>query len=257
MVMTDRRVVVVTGGAGGIGTTIVRSFAEQGDSVAVVDTNAELLDDVVRTTDDLAAQVVGFPADVANETAVADAVRAIQDRFGRVDVLVNGAAIIARGDVLTLGVDDWRRTLEVNLTGTFLMSQMVAREMASGGAIVNIGSINANRLNPNIVAYGVSKAGVAALTQGLAVALAPRGIRVNGIIGGHVLTNFSKSRLEVPGEREKVVDSIPLHRLGEARDFAAAAMFLASDAAAWITGAMLPVDGGWLALDPTAAIPKT
>jgi NAD(P)-dependent dehydrogenase (short-subunit alcohol dehydrogenase family) len=255
MAASGRRVAVVTGGGGGIGTTIVRAFAEEGHDVAVVDANAALVEEAVSQTADLAAEVVGFSADVADEASVARAVSDIGDRFGRMDVLVNGAAIIARGDVLTMSLDEWRRTLEVNLTGTFLMSQVVAREMSNGGAIVNIGSINANRLAPGIVAYGVSKAGVAALTQGLAVALAPRGIRVNGIIGGHVLTNFSKGRLGIPAERDKVVDSIPLHRLGEARDFAAAAVFLASDAAAWVTGAMLPVDGGWLALDPTAAPP--
>ena len=246
------RVVVVTGGAGGIGQSVVETFARTGDTVAVVDLEASHIADTVKRLQGLPGPVSGFVADVSSLGSVDGAVAKIRSELGSIDVLVNGAAVILRKDVLDVGEQEWRRVLDVNLSGTFFMSQSCARMMGPGSSIVNIGSINAERLNPDIVGYGVSKAAVAALTSGMAVALAPQGIRVNGIVGGHVLTDFSRRRLENPVERDKVLRSIPLGRLGRAEDFANAIHFLASEEASWITGVMLPVEGGWLSLDSTS-----
>ena len=249
------RLIVVTGGGGGICSDVARLFAEDGDTVAVLDTPWEKAE---RAADGISAVGSAHPyaVDVSDEQSVRDAIDALVAAHGSIDVLVNGAAIICRGDISELSATEWRRVLDVNLTGTFLMCQAAAPVMAADAAIVNIGSINASRHNPSIVAYGVSKAGVAALTQALAVAFAPRGIRVNGVTGGHVLTDFSRSRLGDPTVREKVESSIPLGHLGQARDFATAVRFLAGPESAWVTGALLTVDGGWSAADSTAVLPR-
>ncbi|MGH3517760.1 MAG: SDR family NAD(P)-dependent oxidoreductase [Haloechinothrix sp.] len=252
------RTIVITGGGGAIGLAIARAYASDGSNVVITDVDSSRVAAAVSDVTDLAGRVASSVVDVSTPDGVRRCVTDALETFGYVDVLVNCAAIMWRGNIFDLSVDDWRRVIDVNLGGTFLMSQAVARTMSRGGAIVNIGSINACRINENIVAYGVSKAAVDALTRALAVAFAPYGIRVNGIVGGHVPTELSRVRLDDPVEREKVVSSIPLGRLGRPIDFAKAVKYLASDEAAWITGTMLPVDGGWLNIDPTVrAGPKT
>lgn len=252
---STRRVVAITGGGGGICSEVARLFAEDGDTVAILDSSMHKASAAASGVGAVSGSIHPYEADVSDEESVRQVVGAISDDLGRISVLVNGAAIIRRSDTDELSVADWRHVIDVNLTGTFLMCQAVAPTMAPGSSIVNVGSINAMRHNPSIIAYGVSKAGVAALTQALAVALASRGIRVNGVIGGHVLTDFSRARLGNPAVRLKVERSIPLGSLGKPRDFATAIRFLASPESGWVTGAMLPVDGGWLAADTTALIP--
>lgn len=231
-------------------------FASDGSTVAVLDRPFDKAKSAAAEIGPVAGSITAYEVDVADETSVGEAVGAVVEDHGRIDVLVNGAAIIHRSELADLSSVEWRRVLDVNLTGTFLMCQKTVPHMPPGSAIVNVGSINALRHNPSIVAYGVSKAGVAALTQALAVALAPRRIRVNGVVGGHVLTDFSRSRLGDPAVRARVESSIPLGHLGEAQDFATAIRFLADPSAAWITGAMVPVDGGWSVADTTALVSR-
>lgn len=243
---TARRTVLVTGGAGGIGRVIVRRFADTGARVVILDRNPEAMETLLANED--ADAVTLREVDVSDRASVDHAIADLD----RVDVLVNAAAVIRRVDVLQMSPDQWQSVLDINLTGPLTTVQAAAPLMSSGASIVNIASINGERHNPLLVAYGVSKAGLLALTKGLAVALAPRGIRVNAVIGGHVLTEFSRGRLGVESEREKVVDSIPLGRLGTPEDFANAVVFLAGPDAGWITGSSLNVDGGWLAADTTS-----
>lgn len=246
------RVVVITGAGGGICSQVARLFAEDGDTVAILDASLEKAETACTSIEGARGSTKPYEVDVSDEESVRQVVATIKRELGGIDVLVNGAAVINRSELLELSIAAWKRTMDVNLTGTFLMCQAAVPTMAAGSSIVNIGSINALRHNPNIVAYGVSKAGVAALTSALAVALAPRGIRVNGVIGGHVLTDFSRVRLGDPEVRSKVEASIPMGHLGEPRDFATAIRFLAGPESSWVTGAMVPVDGGWLAADTTA-----
>lgn len=227
-------------------------FAEEGSAVAVLDLPYDRAKAAATEIGAVAGSISPYGVDVSDEASVARAVSQVVEDHGRIDVLVNGAAIIRRSELADVTAAEWRRVLDVNLTGTFLMCQEAVRHMPREGAIVNVGSINALRHNPSIVAYGVSKAGVAALTQALAVALAPKGIRVNAVVGGHVLTDFSRARLADPVIRARVESSIPLGHLGDPSDFATAIRFLADPASAWITGAMVPVDGGWSAADTTA-----
>ena len=247
-----RRVIAITGGGGGICSEVARAFADDGATVAILDASLDKAEAAAENIGISAGSAHPYQVDVSEEESVRRVVNAVGEDLGGIDVLVNGAAIIRRSDILEPSTAEWRRTIDVNLTGTFLMCQAAAPTMAPGSSIVNIGSINAMRHNPSIVAYGVSKAGVAALTQALAVALAPRGIRVNAVIGGHVLTDFSRARLGVPVERVRVEKSIPMGHLGDPRDFATAIRFLSGPDSTWVTGVMLPVDGGWLAADTTA-----
>jgi len=241
----SRRTVVVTGGSGGIGRVIVRRFVDTGAHVVVLDRDAAAL---ASLSDETTSDVTVREVDVTDRASIAAAINDLE----RVDVLVNAAAVIQRVDILEMPLDQWQSVLDINLTAALTMTQAAVPLMREGGAIVNIASINGERHNPMLVAYGVSKAGLLALTKGLAVALAPRGIRVNAIVGGHVLTDFSRSRLGIPAERDKVVRSIPLGRLGLPDDFANAVAFLAGAEAQWVTGASLNVDGGWLAADSTS-----
>lgn len=241
----SRRTVVVTGGSGGIGRVIVRRFVDTEAHVVVLDRN---LAAPASLSDEAPPDVALREVDVTNRASVAAAINDLE----RVDVLVNAAAVIQRVDILEMPLDQWQSILDINLTAALAVTQAVVPLMPAGASIVNIASINGERHNPMIVAYGVSKAALLALTKGLAVALAPRGIRVNAVVGGHVLTDFSRSRLGVPSERDKVVQSIPLGRLGTPDDFANVVAFLASAEAQWVTGASINVDGGWLAADSTS-----
>lgn len=213
--------------------------------VVVLDQDAAAL---ASLSDETTSNVTVREVDLTDRASVAPAINDLE----RVDVLVNAAAVIQRVDILEMPLDQWQSVLDINLTAALAMTQAAVPLMPEGAAIVNIASINGERHNPMLVAYGVSKAGLLALTKGLAVALAPRGIRVNAVVGGHVLTDFSRSRLGIPAERDKVVRSIPLGRLGMPEDFANAVAFLAGAEAQWVTGASLNVDGGWLAADSTS-----
>jgi NAD(P)-dependent dehydrogenase (short-subunit alcohol dehydrogenase family) len=250
------RVVVITGGGGGICSEVAHLFAEDGDTVAILDSSMDKAKVAASAIEVAAGSAYPYEVDVSDESSVRQVVASISEDLGHIDVLVNGAAIIRRQDPDEMSSAAWKEVIDVNLTGTFLMCRATVPTMAPGSSIVNIGSINAMRHNPSIIAYGVSKAGVAALTQALAVALAPRGIRVNGVIGGHVLTDFSRARLGNPAVRSKIEASIPLARLGDPGDFATVIRFLAGPESGWVTGAMVPVDGGWLAADTTALIPN-
>ena len=177
-------------------------------------------------------------------------VEAAGERFGAVDILVNNAGVETLVPVLDLAESEWDRVIDTNLKGAFLCGQIAARAMVSAGtpgAIVNIASINAKIALAGQAHYTASKGGLVMLTKAMALDLAPHGIRVNAIGPGVIETRMTERSLSDPQRRAMLLSKVPLGRVGQPRDVAHAALFLASDEASYITGATLYVDGGWLA----------
>ena len=248
------RVAVVTGAAQGIGHACVRRFASEGAKVVLAD-----LDQAAGSA--LATSIPGalfVMADVSRRADVETLVARALERHGRIDVLVNNAGITHACDFLDLAEEDFDRVLAVNLKSMFLCGQAVARTMVKHGvrgALVNMSSANAVLAIPNQVPYGVSKGGVNQLTKVMAVALAPHGIRVNGIGPGTILTELAKKAvLTDDAARRRILSRTPLGRCGEPEEIAAVAAFLASDDASYLTGQTIYPDGGRLALNYTMPV---
>jgi len=244
-----RRLILVTGAGSGIGAEVAARFARDGAAVAVADLN---LSAATHVADEISLDEglgKAFCVDVGDPGSVADLVDAVTDWGGDLSVLVNCAGVNSHHDVLDLPFEEWERVLRINLTGTFLMSQVVARTMAplGRGCIVNISSVAAEVAVGDAVHYAASKGGVRQLTKGLAVALTPYNIRVNAVGPGPVITNLTKERVADPEVRDLMMRGILRGRLGRPADIASAVTFLASDDADFITGTTLYPDGGILA----------
>ncbi|UNE42744.1 D-threitol dehydrogenase [Serratia ureilytica] len=237
------KVALITGGAAGIGLAIAERYLQNGARVALLD-RAPQVAEVARQLDAEAA--LGVVADVTDAASVERAVAQIEAHFGRLDVLVNSAGIVALHPAEELPEAAWDATLAVNLKGVFLTCQAVGRRFISqrGGSIINLASQAGVVALPNHLAYCASKAGVIGLTQVLALEWGPHNVRVNAISPTVVLTELGRKAWS--GEvAEQMKQKIPLRRFAEPQDIAASALFLAGDAAAMITGANLVVDGGY------------
>ena len=242
--MADSKVALVTGAARGIGLATAKRFLADGWRVALLDIDAGNLEKTMAALA-LPEITLGLPADVADDAQVASALAKVAARFGRLDALVNNAGIAVFTNALTTPPKHWRRVLDVNLTGPFLMTCASAPLLAKqGGAIVNVTSISGLRASTLRVAYGTSKAGLAHLTKQLAVELASSGIRVNAVAPGPVDTAMAKA-VQSPAIRKDDHDAIPLARYGLEEELAEAIFFLCSDRASYITGQELAVDGGF------------
>ncbi|MBE0465709.1 MAG: SDR family oxidoreductase [Candidatus Desulforudis sp.] len=247
------KTVIVTGAARGIGLTVAKTFVSEGARVTVVDTDRKGREVAEALGRQGGGGALFMGADVSNAFAVDDAVRMTIQTLGSVDVLVNNAAISVAGSVLTVSPEDWRRVLEVNLTGAYLFSQACAPEMKErgGGVIINIASVQGLAAEQDNAAYIASKGGLIALTRSMALDLAPLNIRVNVLCPGAIATEKVKETLvgypDPEQARRDWADLHALRRLGRPEEVAQAALFLASEEAAFITGAILPVDGGMLA----------
>ncbi|ASM03451.1 D-threitol dehydrogenase [Serratia marcescens] len=237
------KVALITGGAAGIGLAIAERYLQNGARVALFD-RAPQVAEVARQLDAEAA--LGVVADVTDAASVERAVAQSEAHFGRLDVLVNSAGIVALHPAEELPEAAWDATLAVNLKGVFLTCQAVGRRFISqrGGSIINLASQAGVVALPNHLAYCASKAGVIGLTQVLALEWGPHNVRVNAISPTVVLTELGRKAWS--GEvAEQMKQKIPLRRFAEPQDIAASALFLAGDAAAMITGANLVVDGGY------------
>jgi NAD(P)-dependent dehydrogenase (short-subunit alcohol dehydrogenase family) len=239
------RTVLITGAGSGIGATMAARFAAEGAAVVIADIDA----DAGAATAESIPRARAAEIDVADRNQVCELVAELEAEHGRVDILVNNAAMCSDTPFTELTEAEWDRDVDVCLKAAFLTSQAVLPGMLSRqrGSIVNISSVNGVAYFGN-EAYSAAKAGMLSLTRSLAVKYGPNGIRCNAIVPGTIRTPIWQQRMAVdPDVLERAVRWYPLGRLGTPDDVAAAALFLASDDAAWISGVTLPVDGGLLA----------
>lgn len=236
--------VLVTGAGAGLGAAIARSAAEAGWFVGVLDRDREAAEETAAAIGERAMALV---ADTTVEQEVEAALDALDEASGTpLTGLVANAGIVRFGPLATMAVDDWRRVVDVNLTGTFLTARAAARRMidAGGGAIVTVTSMNGVAPGPNAGAYGATKAAVALLTQQMALEWGPQGVRANAVAPGLIDAGMSEAIYADADIRRRRGGRVPLGRLGTAADVAAAVVFLLSDDAGYISGTELLVDGG-------------
>lgn len=243
------KVALVTGAASGIGAACAARFAAEGARVVGLDLSG---DGDAAWREAAAAGAVLVQGDVRDEAAAERAVGAATASFRGLDVVVNAAGIAGGGPVHLLALEDWRRVLDVNLTGTFLVCKHATAVMLErgGGSIVNVASVEGLEGSEGGSAYNASKGGVVLLTKAMAMDYARRGIRVNAVCPGFIDTPLLRNVLDDMGLADfkaKIADAHQLGRLGRAEEVAAAALFLASDDASFVTGHALPVDGGYTA----------
>jgi NAD(P)-dependent dehydrogenase (short-subunit alcohol dehydrogenase family) len=243
MKLLEGKAALVTGAARGIGRAIAETFAEHGARVACGDVEFDVVEQVASGVRGLALQL-----DVTQPQSVQKAVDAVVGQFGRIDILVNNAGILRPHLIVDFPFEDWERIFRVNVHGTFLCSQAVARQMiqqGGGGAIINMSSASGKKADREESAYCASKSAVIGFTRVLALELGPYGIRANAILPGATDTEMLRRLIdEVPGVREELLAKTPLGKMATPRDQANAALFLASELASHITGEQLVVSGG-------------
>jgi len=235
---------IVTGGGAGIGKAISLALAKEGADVTITDVNLETAQQTVQEIEALGRKSFAAPADVSDSTAVESFINTVVEEFGRIDILVNNAGITRDSLLIRMKDADWESVLKINLTGTFNCTRAVSKIMMKqrSGRIVNMASVIGLMGNAGQANYAASKAGVIALTKSAAKELASRGILVNAIAPGFIMTRMTDVLPEQV--KNEMLNRIPLSRFGKPEDVANTVLFLVSDAANYITGQVIQVDGG-------------
>lgn len=253
----DGRVVIVTGGSQGIGEACARRLVADGARVAlwdVADERGQALAAALRVE---GGDVHYWHCNVATKAEVDAALAATLAQFGQVDGLISNAGIFKAADFLAITEADWDAVIDVNLKGSFLVGQAVARVMvaAGRGAIVNMSSVNGTLTIPSIASYNASKGAINQLTRVMALSFADRGVRVNAVAPGTIATELAAAAVLTSDEaKARIMTRTPMKRLGEPREIADACLWLLSDASSYVTGEIVVVDGGRMTLNYTVPL---
>lgn len=240
----NSKVAIVTGGGSGLGYAIAEKFTQNGIRTVIVGRDEKKLNDAA---DKLGEHAFAFPCDLSNLPAIPPLVASIIARFGQVDILVNNAGINMKKEFAEVTDEEFQRVLTTNVTAVFSISREVVKHMLQkgSGAIINISSMAAQYGLPKVIAYSASKTAIDGMTRAMAVELSPLGIRVNAIAPGFIYSAMTDTALNSDPERKaKVFSRTPMGYMGQAADIGEAAYFLATDASRYVTGVVLPVDGG-------------
>ncbi|OGG28842.1 hypothetical protein A2973_04420 [Candidatus Gottesmanbacteria bacterium RIFCSPLOWO2_01_FULL_49_10] len=246
------KVALITGASSGIGKSSAIALATQGSKVVLAARRIDKLNALVDELKSLGREAIAVQMDVTKKDQIAAAVAKTVETFGRLDILLNNAGVAEFVPFLDMTEEQWDKTIDTNLKGYFFVAQLAAREMAkhNWGRIVNIASIASGGVGvgfPSIAHYCASKGGVIAMTEALAIELAPMGILVNCIGPGVIETEMTQDLLKDPKQAEGLLARAPLKRAGKPEEIAAGVVFLSSQEAGYTTGATLYIDGGWLA----------
>lgn len=242
--MSTPKVAIVTGGGSGLGFAIAKKFTENGITTIIVGRDQEKLNKACAL---IGPGCFARPCDISDLATLPGFVDSIIQEFGKVDILVNNAGINQKKPLVEVTDEEFQRIITTNLTAVFSLSREVVKDMLkrSSGCIINISSMAAQYGLPKVIAYSASKTAIDGITRAMAVELSPQGIRVNAIAPGFIYSEMTAKALDSDPERKaKVFSRTPMGKMGQPEDIAHAALYLASDGASFVTGVVLPVDGG-------------
>lgn len=246
------KVALVTGASSGIGRASAIALAKQGATVVVAARRIDKLNDLAKEIVGMGRESLPVVMDVTKKETITSAVNRTVEMYGKIDILLNNAGVAEFAPFLDLTEEQWDKTIDTNLKGYFLVAQAAAREMTkhTWGRIVNIASIASGGVGvgfPSVAHYCASKGGIVAMTEALAIELAPVGILVNCIGPGVIESEMTEGMLKDPKQAEALLARAPLKRAGKAEEIAAAVVYLSSEESSYTTGTTLYIDGGWLA----------
>jgi len=242
--MTTKKISIVTGGGSGLGFAIAKLFTENGITTVIAGRNEEKLQ---KAKEQLGELCFAIPCDLTDLKGIPGFVKKVYDQFGQIDILVNNAGINMKKVFTEVTDEEFQSILTTNVTAVFTLSREVVKLMlpTKSGCIINISSMAAQYGLPKVIAYSAGKTAIDGMTRAMAVELSPSGIRVNAIAPGFIYSDMTAKALDSDPERKaKVFARTPMGRMGQPEDIANAALFLAGDGAGYITGVVLPVDGG-------------